>query len=227
MSVQAIVNYNVNIVGIVPQATVEAALAAPVLDQTVAQLLGLSVATDATTNPSGTQSERTLTYSLVQPVIQNTNNPITNPRFPHEVSVYSTSAQDTNFPGGSGTGVQRLTVNYLDPSMGAQSFTIQMHGKTPVIPPKQDVYQIVSVTFVAVGSLGTSAGMITILGFPFVDQRADGTLENVPAQVMVTVPAGYINNNPQQTCVELVELCTGQLQAAIGCPVIAVAPVIS
>jgi hypothetical protein len=225
MSVQAIVNYNVNIVGIVPQATVEAALAAPVLDQAIANVLGMSVATDATTNPSGTQSERTLTYSLVQPVIQNTNNPITNPRFPHEVSIYSTSPNDTNFP--PGVGVRGITLHYLDPSMGAQSVTIGLNGTTPVFPPKNDVYQIVSVVFFTVGALGTSSGMLTILGFPFVDQRADGTLENVPAQVMVTVPAGYINNNPQQTCVELVELCTGQLQAAIGCPVIAVAPVIS
>jgi hypothetical protein len=223
MSVQAIVNYNVNIVGIVPQATVEAALAAPALDQALAQVLGMSVSGDATTNPTGTQSERSLTYSLIQPVIQNTNNPITNPRFPTSVSLFSSSAADT----AGGVGLRGITVNYLDRALAAHSFSIAMAGRTPVFPPKQDVYQIVSVVFASVGSLGTSAGMITILGFPFVDQRPDGTKENVPATVMVVVPAGYINNNPQQTCVELVELCTGQLQAAIGCPVIAVAPVIS
>lgn len=225
MSVQAIVSYYVNIVGIVPEAAVNAALSAPVLDQVIANVLGMSVSTDVTTNPIATQSERTLTYSLIQPVIQNTQNPIANPRFPCKVSIYSTSNEDTNFA--PGAGVQVITVQYLNPAGDELSFTIGLRGRTPVLPPKNDIYQIVSVVFSSVGALGTSAGMLTILGFPFVDNRADGTLENVPAQVMVTVPAGYINNNPAQTGVELTELCTGQLQAILGCPVIAAAPMTS
>jgi len=113
------------------------------------------------------------------------------------------------------------------PSFDEKSVTIALNGTIPVSPPKNDIYEIVSVVFDTVGSLGTSAGMLTLLGVGFVDRRPDGTLENVPPQVMCVVPAGYINNNPAQDASELDNICTGQLQASIGCPVIALAPAVS
>lgn len=227
----ATLEYDVNVVGSQAQAAIHLELEDVVLDYDATNALGYGFISDVTTNPTATRVARTITLSLIQPTLQNDNNPYTVPTGMAGATVdvitnfigeiHSSSPDDA----AGGIGAQTVTVNYLDAADGAHAQVVALDGETPVSLVTDDHATIVSIIITTVGTFGTSVGSLVITTAPGTPPF-DCCPPNI-GTLVANLPAGSYNNDPTGTGAALFGVFTGQLQSAIGSPVIAQPPVLA
>lgn len=211
--------YRFNNVGTRTDAELNAAVTAVPLIVDTLLAVGMSVTTDTTTTVGPGEVDRVLVVSLIQPLIANANNPP--PSVPFTGWIVSSSDDDTN---AAGVGLRQVTIAYLDPTSGAHSEVgVSMTGRTPVRLATNDKATITGVTFTSVGAFGTSKGVVTLSAdayqAPAKGPPSDYTTEQ-PAPIVVTMPAGYYNNDADaaQAAGFLEGIFTGQFRTALGFP---------
>jgi len=105
------------------------------------------------------------------------------------LELISTSAQDDSSP--AGTGIQTVTINYINASNNIASINVELNGTTAV-PAGFVANQILSMTTKAVGSLGVAVGNITIrkvTGAVVLSRITAGTTVSLDGIFMI--PANY------------------------------------
>lgn len=108
------------------------------------------------------------------------------PPAPTQMSVVSTSVNDTN---AAGTGVRAVLILYLDDQYNQQLTQVNLNGTTPVLTTPTNILRINKVFSASVGSGGAAAGNITVSNGGNTYAQIDATY-TASRQAVGTVPAG-------------------------------------
>jgi hypothetical protein len=232
MPTEVSLEYTVNVVGAQSTGSIETELASVELDFDGLYALGYGFVSDTpSVNATPPQANRTIVLSLIQPELQNVNNPYTVPTGQAGVtvdvvtdfsgSIYSSSPNDS----ATGTGARTVTIHYLDALGGAHSQVVTLDGTTPVSLVNANYATIVSILITTAGSFGANEGSLTLTtaSAATVDPCCPPNLGTVVA----SLPASSLVNDPTFSGVFVQNYFTGQLQEGTGSPVIAQLPVFS
>lgn len=109
------------------------------------------------------------------------------PTAPMQMQVVSTSANDT----AAGTGVQRISITYLDNLYNRQVEEVTLNGTTPVLTVATNILRINSTHSVAVGTNRTAVGNVSVQAVGGATTYAFITSGgNYARQAVYTVPEG-------------------------------------
>lgn len=197
------------------------------LDPSLPDSINVTVASDGAA-VSGGNSVRTTVVALRQPPTHPTlaNQPVDQGgnNVPYRVRVMSTSPLDAN----GSTGLETVTLNYLDPASGAHSEAINLNGTTWVNSVNVNYWNLVNLTNTTVGTLAGNQGVIIVQALPLVDPTG-APISTIPAPAVVaSMPEVIFVNFPTTASLAEAFSCwlTAALEKLVG-PVVTAAPVIA